>query len=61
MQENNQFSASERFYREALDDYRQLAEDNPVVYRLYVAMTLINPENLVAGDSGRRDKSEQLL
>ena len=60
LQQNNQFSASESLYREALNDYRQLAKDNPAVYLPSVAETLNNFGIFASADSSRRKEAESL-
>jgi tetratricopeptide (TPR) repeat protein len=60
LSENNQFADAERYYREALNNLRELAKDNAAVYVPDVAMTLNNLGLLVAADSGRRGDAEKL-
>jgi tetratricopeptide (TPR) repeat protein len=58
--ENNQYRAAETLYTEALNSYRELANDNPAVYLPDVVATLNNLGNLVADDSQRRKEAENL-
>lgn len=60
LQKNNQFKDAESIYREALGSYRQLAQDNSMVHRADVAMTLNNMGALVQADSQRRAEAEKL-
>ncbi|MDD5274362.1 MAG: tetratricopeptide repeat protein, partial [Methylovulum sp.] len=60
LDENNQFSAAEARYQEALRIRRQLAKDNPTVYLPDVAGTL-NNLGILAANSGRRSEAESLF
>ena len=60
LQDNNQFKAAERWYRDVLNIVRQLAKDNPAVYLPYVANVLNNLGGLVRLDTSRRTEAEDL-
>jgi tetratricopeptide (TPR) repeat protein len=61
LQENNQFKDAEHWYQAALDNYRQLAEDNPSVYLPDVATILNNLGVLIKVDTQRRTETEILF
>lgn len=58
LQENNQLSAAENIYIEALALYRQLTETNPATYLADLAKTLNDLGNLLSDDSNRRAEAE---
>ncbi|MCC8996866.1 MAG: tetratricopeptide repeat protein [Nitrosomonas sp.] len=59
LQQHNQFSDSEKLYREALKAYRDLAQANSTDYQSHVARTLNNLGMLVSEDSRRRNEAER--
>ena len=61
LQKNNQRTKSEKYYQEALKAYRQLAKQNPHVYRSDVADTLNNLGILVEADTRRHAEAETLF
>lgn len=55
--ENNQMEEAEKYYKEALNLYRALAERSPEAYEPYVAMTCNNLGNLLS-DCHRMEEAE---